>query len=95
MTYTKEITLWCEHAGVGGDDCQEWVTLNNYESRGGKVDAARLWARRDRWTYVDGKDLCPKHSTIRQKAPDDPIFDGPGVTLQDVQHDYQIRNKQP
>jgi hypothetical protein len=37
MSYTKEVTLWCDAA-----ECQEWTQLNNHESKGGKVAAARI-----------------------------------------------------
>jgi hypothetical protein len=76
MSYTKEVTLWCD-----ADDCQEWAQLNHHESNGGKVAAARISARRARWTTVGGKDYCQKHSTFIAKVAHDPLFDGPSVSL--------------
>lgn len=76
MSYTKEVTLWCDTA-----TCAEWISFNNHESDGGKVLAARIAARRSRWTFVDGKDYCREHSTFQAKVIPDPVFDGPGISL--------------
>lgn len=79
MSYTKEVTLWCE-----ATDCSEWLTLNNYESRGGNVAKARVYARRAHWTLVGGRDYCKRHSTFVAKIAPDPIFDGPAIALTDI-----------
>ena len=79
MSATKEVTLWCD-----ADGCYEWTQLNNHESRSGSVSAARTYARRDRWTFVNGKDFCKQHSTTRQKIVADPTYDGPTISLAEL-----------
>lgn len=49
MSYTKEITIWCDEV-----DCLEWATYGS-----GRVDEARIDARADGWTHRNGKDFCP------------------------------------
>ena len=92
MSYTKEVTLWCE-----AENCSEWLTLNNYESKGGHVGQARIYARRARWTYVDGKDYCKIHSTFVAKITPDPIFDGPSIDIHDLRKaaDAACQSKAP
>jgi hypothetical protein len=90
VTYTKEVTLWCE-----ADDCQEWVQLNNHESRAGTVSAARIAARREGWTFANGKDHCRKHSTVTQKIVRDPVFDGPSISLTELREQALVRSKRP
>lgn len=80
MSYTKEVTLWCE-----ADGCHEWLQLNNYESRGGNVAQARVYARRAHWTHVEGKDYCKAHSAFVPKITPDPIFDGPSIDIRAIQ----------
>lgn len=49
MSYTKNVTMWCE-----GKDCAQWV-----DGESGTVAKARERARAQRWTFKDGKDYCP------------------------------------
>ena len=84
MSYTKEVTLWCD-----APDCQEWVQLNNYESKGGSVSAARIYARARRWTSVGNKDYCKQHSSFVAPVVHDPFFDGPVVTLEELRKEHE------
>ena len=79
MSYTKEITLWCD-----AKDCQEWIQLNDYESKQGKVAEARIHARTQRWTSVGNKDYCRKHSTFVAPIVHDALFDGPTISLEEL-----------
>jgi hypothetical protein len=81
MTYTKEVTLWCE-----ADDCHEWVQLNNDQSKGGSVSAARIAARVYGWTWLGGKDHCRAHSTVTQKVVPEPRFAGQTISLTELRN---------
>lgn len=88
VSVTREITLWCDQEG-----CSEWIGLNNYESNGGNVAAARISARRGRWTNVGDKDFCKQHSTFVAKIIPVPLFDGPSISVRfQVAAEYQHQN---
>lgn len=57
MSWSKEVTLWCDH-----DGCSRFTQVARK-----RVDNAREIARRDRRWYAPdgGPDYCPKHHPNR------------------------------
>jgi hypothetical protein len=58
VSFTLEITLWCEAEG-----CPEWVQYNYADARGHPRTARRLAADQSGWTWGREKgDRCREHS---------------------------------
>ena len=56
MSFTKEITIWCDHP-----DCNEWIF------GGTRVTSSRKYVRRSGWVCIGGRDLCPKHAPKKER----------------------------
>lgn len=50
MTWSKEVTLWCDD-----DDCEAWTRHG-----ASTVEETREIAKEHGWVYRDGEDLCPE-----------------------------------
>lgn len=60
MSWHRAVWLSCDGGGC---------TLDTHDYRQHTVDAARRWAaRRLRWTFRAGEDLCPVCSALRDPA---------------------------
>jgi hypothetical protein len=49
MSYTKDITVWCDY-------CPEWIQPNTMDDT---IAKARKSIKREGWVFLDGKDVCP------------------------------------
>ena len=58
MSYTKEITLWCNIP-----ECNNWKTFS-----AGRILNARKEANINGWTYKNGKDICNERNKLFKKG---------------------------
>lgn len=49
---SKATTIWCDYK-----NCSDWAGNTNE-----LAEEIRKSARKEGWTYRNGKDYCPKHS---------------------------------
>lgn len=59
MSWTKEVTLWCDAEGCGAWHQESSLT----------VDQLRRSLRPQGWAHVEGRDLCPAHRPKAQPIP--------------------------
>lgn len=59
MSFTREVTLWCD-APEGDGRCIQWTQANPPAIR--SVTDSRRDAQQRGWRYRNGKDLCPYHA---------------------------------
>jgi len=58
MSYTKNTTIWCDWTNEDESDiCNNW-----YGNEGKNVSDMRVDAKKEGWSYKDGKDYCPHHT---------------------------------
>lgn len=60
MSFTREITLWCDV-----EDCVEWTIGEHRTVARSRLLAERLkdeWGKPAGWSYRGGKDRCPEHT---------------------------------
>lgn len=56
MSYTREVTIWCDGVMKDKHQCPTW------EQESGRVSDLRKLLHKRRWTHVGRKDFCPRCS---------------------------------
>jgi hypothetical protein len=65
MSYTKEVTLWCDATEQSGRQCVSWIQFAHPDAGGSVVDARKL-AQREGWDNIGEHDFCRTHNPRRR-----------------------------